>query len=110
MHAINNNPRTEPPLTRARARALSLTPTGNNAGRSITTTDKKKYSLQDLPSDTLSMIFCKLKLRDIRSLQKVCTRLRDVVKQNNALAKAWYRQFSLPHQDQLRMTRQQHHG
>ncbi|WOG30263.1 F-box protein [Endozoicomonas sp. 8E] len=104
MHGINNSG-FEPPLTRARARALALT--GNNAGRTITLADtkaKQKLSLQDLASDTLSMIFCHLKLRDIRSLQKVCTRLRDLVKQDNALAKAWYRQFTPAHQHQLRMT------
>ncbi|WP_422452267.1 F-box protein [Endozoicomonas sp. ALC066] len=103
MHGINNSG-FEPPLTRARARALALA--GNHAGRSITLADKKekqKLSLQDLASDTLSMIFCHLKLRDIRSLQKVSTRLRDVIKQDNALAKAWYRQFTSAHQQQLRM-------
>ncbi|WP_422441818.1 MULTISPECIES: F-box/WD repeat-containing protein [unclassified Endozoicomonas] len=103
MHGINNSG-FEPPLTRARARALAQA--GNHAGRSITladTKEKQKLSLQDLASDTLSMIFCHLKLRDIRSLQKVSTRLRDVIEQDNALAKAWYRQFTSAHQQQLRM-------
>ncbi|WP_422452269.1 F-box/WD repeat-containing protein [Endozoicomonas sp. ALC066] len=103
MHEINNNSVIEPPSVQA----LSLTPTGNHEGRSITEADeqeKQKLSLQDLDSDTLSMIFCHLKLRDIRSLQKVCTRLRDTIKENNALEKAWYRQFSSAQQNQLRMT------
>ncbi|WOG30282.1 F-box/WD40 repeat-containing protein [Endozoicomonas sp. 8E] len=101
MHGINNNTAIEPLLTRA----LSLTPTGNHAGKSITVPDKEiKSSFQDLTSDTLSLIFRHLKLRDIRSLQKVCTRLRDLIKEDNTLAKAWYRQFSSAHQNQMRMT------
>ncbi|WOG30291.1 F-box/WD40 repeat-containing protein [Endozoicomonas sp. 8E] len=103
MHGINNPPVTEP--LPAQVQALSLTPTGNSAGRSITVPDKeKKSSFQDLTSDAMSLIFRHLKLRDIRRLQKVSTRLRDLIKEDNALAKAWYRQFSSIHQNQLRMT------
>ncbi|WP_422412800.1 hypothetical protein, partial [Endozoicomonas sp. ALB122] len=70
MHQINNDSVIKPPITQTQT--LSLT--GNHAGRSITVTDKeKKSSFQDLTSDTLSLIFRHLKLRDIRSLQKVCT-------------------------------------
>ncbi|WP_422413048.1 MULTISPECIES: F-box/WD repeat-containing protein [unclassified Endozoicomonas] len=100
MNGINKNRVTESPLTQA----LSLTTTDNSAGRSVTVSDKEiKYSFQDLTSDTLSLIFRHLKLRDIRSLQKVCTRLRDLIKEDKALAKAWFRQFSSSHQNQLRM-------
>ncbi|WP_422441810.1 MULTISPECIES: F-box/WD repeat-containing protein [unclassified Endozoicomonas] len=100
MHQINNDSVIKPPITQTQT--LSLT--GNHAGRSITVTDKeKKSSFQDLTSDTLSLIFRHLKLRDIRSLQKVCTRLRDVIKEDNTLAKAWFRQFSSAHQNQLKM-------
>ncbi|WP_422138008.1 F-box/WD repeat-containing protein [Endozoicomonas sp. ALC020] len=103
MHGINNDSVNEPPLPQVEA--LSLTPTGNHAGRSITVTDEeKKPSLQHLASETLSLIFRHLKLRDIRSLQKVCTRFRDLIKEDNALAKAWFRQFSSAHQNQLRMS------
>ncbi|WP_422133821.1 F-box/WD repeat-containing protein [Endozoicomonas sp. ALD040] len=103
MHVINNDSVIKPPITQTQT--LSLTPTGNSAGRSVAVTDKeKKSSFQDLASDTLSLIFRHLKLRDIRSLQKVCTRLRDVIKEDNTLAKAWFRQFSSAHQNQLRMS------
>ncbi|WP_422138020.1 F-box/WD repeat-containing protein [Endozoicomonas sp. ALC020] len=103
MHGIDNKPVIEPPITQTQV--LSLTATGNSAGWSITVSDEeKKSSFQDLTSDTLSLIFRHLKLRDIRSLQKVCTRLRDVIKEDSALAKAWYRQFSSAHQNQLKMT------
>ncbi|WP_448217118.1 F-box/WD repeat-containing protein [Endozoicomonas sp. 2B-B] len=102
MHGINNDSVNEPQLPQVEA--LSLTPTGNHAGRSITVTDEEnKPSLQHLASETLSLIFRHLKLRDIRSLQKVCTRFRDLIKEDNVLAKAWFRQFSSAHQNQLRM-------
>ncbi|WOG30283.1 F-box/WD repeat-containing protein [Endozoicomonas sp. 8E] len=102
MHGINNAV-IKPPITQAQA--LSLTPMEKSAGRTISVPDKEqKSSFQDLTSDTLSLIFCHLKLRDIRSLQKVCTRLRDVITEDNALAKAWYRQLSPAYLNQLRMT------
>ncbi|WP_448217114.1 hypothetical protein [Endozoicomonas sp. 2B-B] len=40
MHGINNDSVNEPPLPQVEA--LSLTPTGNHAGWSITVPDKKK--------------------------------------------------------------------
>ncbi|WP_422133827.1 F-box/WD repeat-containing protein [Endozoicomonas sp. ALD040] len=102
MYEINNS-FIEPPI--AQTQALSLTPMGKSAVWSITVSDKEqKSSFQDLTSDTLSLIFRHLKVRDIRSLQQVCTRLRDVIKEDNALAKAWYRQLSPAHLNQLRVT------
>ncbi|WP_257291075.1 F-box protein, partial [Endozoicomonas sp. ONNA1] len=75
-----------------------------SAGRSVAVPDKVKASLRNLSFLSFSRIFRYLGLRDIRSLEQVCTFLNRAVKEDNALAKAWYRRFSSPHQTQLKMS------
>ncbi|WP_422413756.1 F-box protein, partial [Endozoicomonas sp. ALB122] len=104
MNGIDNNPRIEvshsPPK-----RAQLQTPEGNHADRRVRVPDQKrkdKPSLQFLSPLSLSMIFSYLELRDIRSIERTCTFLHEAVKEDKALAKAWYRQFPSPQQYQLR--------
>ncbi|WP_422133814.1 F-box/WD repeat-containing protein [Endozoicomonas sp. ALD040] len=107
MHGIDNKSSTDGSHSPPPGQVRLETPKVICAGRSVIEPDKEienKPSLQVLSSLSLSMIFSHLKFRDVSSLTKVCTRFRDLINEDNALAKAWYRQFSSPHQYQLRKT------
>ncbi|WP_422133815.1 F-box/WD repeat-containing protein [Endozoicomonas sp. ALD040] len=104
MHGIENNPVVEGPVSPPKRTPLA-TPTTDSAGRSVTVIGeekKQRSSLLSLPS--FSMIFRCLQLRDIYNTGLTCKRLQTAVKDDNALAKAWYRQFSSAHQYQFRMS------
>ncbi|WP_448217107.1 WD40 repeat domain-containing protein [Endozoicomonas sp. 2B-B] len=101
MHGIDNNPLVEGPVSPPKLARLA-TPANDSAGRSVTVVGEEKKqrpSLLSLPS--LSMIFRCLQLRDIYNTGLTCKHLQTAVKDDNALAKAWYRQFSSAHQRQL---------
>ncbi|WP_448217100.1 F-box/WD repeat-containing protein [Endozoicomonas sp. 2B-B] len=106
MQGIDNNAsiaESEPPPTRQTH--LGSTLFCISAGRSVAKAyeeEKDSPSFQYFSVLSSPMIFRYLKLRDIVSLERVCSRLRDGIKQDNALAKAWYRRFPSLHQYQLR--------
>uniref|UniRef100_UPI0021482FF6 F-box protein n=1 Tax=Endozoicomonas sp. SESOKO4 TaxID=2828745 RepID=UPI0021482FF6 len=93
MDGLNNHPGIADPHPIPKIPAQSATLTGISAGRAIAVADNEKTSLLDLSPLPFSIIFRYLKLRDIHRLQQVCTHLHDAVKEDKALAKAWYRQF-----------------
>ncbi|WP_257291904.1 hypothetical protein, partial [Endozoicomonas sp. ONNA1] len=106
MHGIDNNASiakpNSPPTRQAQMEPASPCV---SVGRSVAIVDveeKDRPSFQYFAVLSSSMICSRLQLRDIVSLERVCTRLRDGIKQNNALAKAWYRRFPSPQQYQLR--------
>ncbi|WP_257274143.1 F-box/WD40 repeat-containing protein [Endozoicomonas sp. SESOKO4] len=105
MHGVDNNTRIAKPDSPIRQVQLERTSSCISAGRSVAVTDqeeKDRPSFQYFTVLSSSMIFSRLRLRDIVSLERVCTRLRNGIHQDNALAKAWYRRFPSPHQYQLR--------
>ncbi|WP_257253386.1 MULTISPECIES: F-box protein, partial [unclassified Endozoicomonas] len=75
---------------------------GDSAGRKITVCDKGELSLLNLPSLTQLKIIGCLRLKDIARLKQVCTYFREVIKEEDILAKAWYRRFSSAHQSLLK--------
>ncbi|WP_257279555.1 WD40 repeat domain-containing protein [Endozoicomonas sp. ISHI1] len=106
MHGIASNTtiaESDPPSSKqAKLKSASSC---HSAGRSVALAEKEekdKPSFQYLAVLSSSMIYSCLQLRDIASLERVCTRLRDGIKHDNALAKAWYRRFPSPLQYQLR--------
>ncbi|WOG30305.1 hypothetical protein [Endozoicomonas sp. 8E] len=102
MHGIDNNPFVEGPVSPPKERAQLVTPTTDSAGRSVTVAGEEKKPRTSLLSlSSFSMIFRCLQLRDIYNTGLSCKRLQTAVKDDNALAKAWYRQFSSAHQHQL---------
>ncbi|WP_257276474.1 MULTISPECIES: F-box/WD40 repeat-containing protein [unclassified Endozoicomonas] len=104
MHRIDNIPIVEGPASTP-TQAQLPTPTTDSAGRSITVIGEEKMERPSLLSlSPSSMIFRFLQLRDIYNIGLTCKRLQAAVREDNALAKAWYRQFSSAHQYQLRMS------
>ncbi|WOG28225.1 F-box/WD40 repeat-containing protein [Endozoicomonas sp. 8E] len=76
-------------------------PTGVSAGRDVTACDQNKSLFFYLPNETKSMIIRYLGFREITHLKKVCRYFRDLIEKDKLLERAWYRQFSSPHQYQL---------
>ncbi|WP_422138002.1 hypothetical protein [Endozoicomonas sp. ALC020] len=98
---LDNNPIVEGPVSSPK-RVRLTTPTNDSAGRSVTLVGKEKKqrpSLQSLPS--FSTIFHCLQRGNIDNTRLRCMRPGTALKEENALAKVWYGQFSSAHQQQL---------
>ncbi|WP_422138001.1 WD40 repeat domain-containing protein [Endozoicomonas sp. ALC020] len=101
MHGIDNNPIVEGPVSPPK-RARLATPTNDSAGRSVTVVGEEKKQRPSLVSlSSPSTIFRCLQLRDIDNTTLRREHLGTAFKEQNALAKAWYQQFSSAHQQQL---------
>ncbi|WP_422475191.1 WD40 repeat domain-containing protein [Endozoicomonas sp. ALB032] len=101
MHGIDNNPFVEGPVSPPKLARLA-TPANDSAGRSVTVAGEEKKQRPSLLSlFSPSMIFRCLQLRDIDNTTLTRERLGTAFKEQNALAKAWYSQFSSAHQQQL---------
>ncbi|WP_422136185.1 F-box/WD repeat-containing protein [Endozoicomonas sp. ALD040] len=99
MNRVNNNGTVGSPAPLRPHQSISeRAPEGVSEGRNITVSDESKPSLLNLSVDThLKIIGC-LRLRDIVRLKQVSTYFREVIQEDNALAKAWYRRFPSSHQ------------
>ncbi|WP_257291156.1 WD40 repeat domain-containing protein [Endozoicomonas sp. ONNA1] len=101
MHRIDNIPIVEGPASTP-TQAQLPTPTTDSAGRSITVIGEEKMERPSLLSlSSPSIIFRCLLQRDIHNTRLTCSRLQTAVREEDALANAWYRQFSSAHQHQL---------
>ncbi|WP_422139314.1 F-box/WD repeat-containing protein [Endozoicomonas sp. ALC020] len=73
-----------------------------SAGREVSVYHQNQSPLLCLPYETKSMIIRYLGFREITRLAKVCRHLRDLVENDKALERAWFRRFPLRHQYQLK--------
>ncbi|WP_422473015.1 F-box/WD repeat-containing protein [Endozoicomonas sp. ALB032] len=73
-----------------------------SAGREVSVYMQNQSPFLCLPYDTKSMIIRYLGFREITRLAKVCRHLRDLVENDKALERAWFRRFPSPHQYQLK--------
>ncbi|WP_422136182.1 F-box/WD repeat-containing protein [Endozoicomonas sp. ALD040] len=103
MNRVNNNGTLGSPVPLRPHESISArAPKGVSKGRNINVSDESKPALLNLSVDThLKIIGC-LRLRDIARLKQVSTYFREVIQEDNALAKAWYRRFPSSHQLLLR--------
>ncbi|WP_257276367.1 MULTISPECIES: WD40 repeat domain-containing protein [unclassified Endozoicomonas] len=79
MHGIHDHSCIKGSESTPSKRVRLQTPACASAGRTIKLADKETTSLLHLYLSSFSIIFRCLKLRDIRSMELVCTRLRDEV-------------------------------
>ncbi|WP_448215010.1 F-box/WD repeat-containing protein [Endozoicomonas sp. 2B-B] len=73
-----------------------------SAGREVSVYIQNQSPLLCLPYETKSMIIRYLGFREITRLAKVCRHLRDLVENDKALERAWFRRFPSRHQYQLK--------
>ncbi|WP_422473013.1 F-box/WD repeat-containing protein [Endozoicomonas sp. ALB032] len=73
-----------------------------SAGREVSVYIQNQSPLLCLPYETKSMIIRYLGFREITRLAKVCRHLRDLVENDKALERAWFRRFPSQHQYQLK--------
>ncbi|WP_448215002.1 F-box/WD repeat-containing protein [Endozoicomonas sp. 2B-B] len=76
--------------------------TAFSAGREVSIYNQNQSPFLCLPHETKSMIICYLGFREITRLAKVCRHLRDLVENDKALERAWFRRFPSQHQYQLK--------
>ncbi|WOG28285.1 F-box/WD repeat-containing protein [Endozoicomonas sp. 8E] len=105
MNPINSHSGIQEPLSPAPKRnRLEEAATVVYTGRDVTPYYHNNSPFLDLPElIQLKIIRC-LGLREITRLAKVCRYFRNLVKQDKALERAWYRRFPSPQQYQLRST------
>ncbi|WP_257252298.1 F-box protein, partial [Endozoicomonas sp. SESOKO3] len=70
--------------------------TGVIAGRYVSVYNNNQCLLLDLPVEVESVLIRYLGFREITRLAKVCRYLRDFIKEDKALEKAWIRRFPSP--------------
>uniref|UniRef100_UPI002147470E F-box/WD repeat-containing protein n=1 Tax=Endozoicomonas sp. SESOKO4 TaxID=2828745 RepID=UPI002147470E len=90
LSSTPKRPRLEGPST-----AVSL-------GRGVRVQDNIEPAFFHLPEEIHFKIIRYLEFRDITRVTEVCTYLRDLVKDNKALERAWFRRFPSPCQYQLK--------
>ncbi|WP_422135936.1 MULTISPECIES: F-box-like domain-containing protein [unclassified Endozoicomonas] len=73
-----------------------------SAGREVSVYNQNQSPFLCLPHETKSMIIRYLGFREITRLVKVCRHLRDLVENDKALERAWFRRFPSQHQYQLK--------
>ncbi|WP_422139307.1 F-box/WD repeat-containing protein [Endozoicomonas sp. ALC020] len=83
---------------------LEGSPKAVSAGREVSVCIQNQSPLLCLPYETKSMIIRYLGFREITRLARVCRHLRDLVENDKALERAWYRRFPPRHQYQLKAT------
>ncbi|WP_448215007.1 F-box protein [Endozoicomonas sp. 2B-B] len=64
-----------------------------SAGREVSVYHQNQSPFLCLPHETKSMIIRYLGFREITRLAKVCRHLRDLVENDKALERAWFRRF-----------------
>ncbi|WP_257291372.1 F-box/WD repeat-containing protein [Endozoicomonas sp. ONNA1] len=105
MHTINSNSGIQEPLLPTPVQQpLEEALSGVSAGRDVTPYYNNNAPFLYLPELTQLEIVRYLGLREVTRLAKVCRYFRDLVKDNNALGRAWNRRFPSPYLDQLKAT------
>ncbi|WP_252178714.1 F-box-like domain-containing protein [Endozoicomonas sp. 4G] len=102
MPKIKSSCNNEGLLSEPSTQAQLETPTGSGWGRTISVPDRQESLLIGLPIELQVHIISFLKHRDVVRLQQVCTHFHKIIEDNHELAKAWYRQFTSPHQYRLK--------
>ncbi|WP_422474109.1 F-box/WD repeat-containing protein [Endozoicomonas sp. ALB032] len=102
MHCSNSSSCNITPRSSTTDQPPSDTPSGTNAGREVIAHDKKEFSLLlDLPEDIQSKIFTYLQARDIAHLRRVNSSINNRLENDDAMARAWYRQLAPSHRTRL---------
>ncbi|WP_422414246.1 hypothetical protein, partial [Endozoicomonas sp. ALB122] len=103
MDCLNNNSgRSTPPSSRP-GLPPSDTPSGNTMGRNVFVRDKNEFSLLlDLPPGIQSKIFTCLRAHDITQLTRANSDINNRLKNDAAMARAWYRRLASSHQTLLK--------
>ncbi|WOG28273.1 F-box/WD40 repeat-containing protein [Endozoicomonas sp. 8E] len=102
MDPVNSNSGIDLPSPTPGQPQLEEASTVVSAGREVSVYIQNQSPFLCLPYEIKSMIIRYLGFREITRLAKVCRHLRDLVENDKAVARAWYRRFPSPHQYQLK--------
>ncbi|WP_257254259.1 F-box protein, partial [Endozoicomonas sp. SESOKO3] len=102
MNPLNNHSSDDGSPLPTKQPRMEEAATGVCAGRDVIVYHQNQSPFLCLPDETKSIIIRYLGFREITRLAKVCRYLRDFVKNDKAMERAWYRRFPSPHQYQLK--------
>ncbi|WP_448215999.1 F-box protein [Endozoicomonas sp. 2B-B] len=103
MDCINNNSCIDDRLSSKPEQSQTELPSSTYAGRGVIERDKNEFSLLlDLPEDIQSRIFTYLQARDIAHLTRANSSINNRLKNDDAMARACYRQLASSHQTLLK--------
>ncbi|WP_257280278.1 WD40 repeat domain-containing protein [Endozoicomonas sp. ISHI1] len=99
MDSISNHSCFDDPLSSTPDQSHSETPPAITMGREVIVLDKNKLSLLlDLPLGIQSKIFTYLRAHDITQLTRANSYINNTLKNDDSMARAWYRRFAPSHQ------------